>query len=184
MRPGFICIKISGEDVAKTFEHEAGGHRWQRIPPTEKRGRVQTSTITVAVLSPSRILSCRVIPEQDLEIKTTRGSGNGGQHRNKTESAVQIKHLPTGIIVRCESERSQYQNKSQAMEVLGQKLHRLESTRVTSGINEKRRDQLGNGLRGNKIRTIRVRDDMVTNHANGKKTSFRRYSQGFIEDLA
>ena len=183
IRPGYICIRISGQDASKIFKGEAGGHRWQRIPPTEKRGRVQTSTITVAVLEEIEGVSIN-IPEKDLEIKTARGSGKGGQHRNVTDSAVQIKHLPTNILVRCESERSQHQNKEQAMRVLEQKLYQLKNFEVCSKINNARKNQVGSGMRGDKIRTIRVRDDQVINHPNNKKTSYKRYSKGFIEDLS
>jgi len=173
---------VSGKDTARTFANEAGGHRWQRIPPTEKQGRVQTSTITVAVLE--EVPGIKVdIPDRDLEVTTARGSGKGGQHRNVTDSAVQVKHLPTGTIVRCESERSQHQNKEQAMGVLRQRIHHIESSKATSDLNDRRRGQVGSGMRGDKVRTIRVRDDMVVNHTNGRRTSYKRYSQGLIEDL-
>lgn len=183
MRPGYVCIKISGEDAARTFENEPGGHRWQRVPPTEKRGRVQTSTITVAVLE--EIPGVKVdIPCSDIEISIARGSGKGGQHRNVTDSAVQVKHIPTGIIVRCESERSQHQNKEQAMSVLRQRIHHRLTSKVTGNVNDARRGQVGSGMRGDKVRTIRVRDDLVVNHSNGRRTSYKRYNQGFISDLA
>jgi peptide chain release factor 1 len=183
MRPGYACIKVSGEDAARVFENEAGGHRWQRVPSTEKRGRVQTSTITVAVLE--ELPGVEVdIPAGDIEVTTARGSGKGGQHRNVTDSAVQVKHIPTGIIVRCESERSQHQNKEQAMSVLRQRIHRMASSKATSDLNDRRRGQVGSGMRGDKVRTIRVRDGIVVNHINGRRTSYKRYSQGLIEDLS
>jgi len=183
MRPGYICIRVTGSDAGKTFGAEGGGHRWQRIPPTEKRGRVQTSTITVAVLEEVPGIKAD-IPDGDIEVKTARGSGKGGQHRNVTDSAVQIKHIPTGFIVRCESERSQLRNRDQAMGVLRQRLHHLLSSQGASGQNDRRKGQVGSGMRGDKVRTIRVRDDSVVNHQNGKRTSYRRYSHGFIEDLS
>jgi len=183
MRPGYSCIKVGGDGAARLFGNEGGGHRWQRVPPTEKHGRVQTSTITVAVLE--EVPGVKVdIPDRDVVVTTARGSGKGGQHRNVTDSAVQIKHLPTGIIVRCESERSQHQNKEQAMSVLRQKIHRLEASKATAGENDRRREQVGTGMRGDKVRTIRVRDDMVVNHANGRRMPFGRYQRGFIGDLA
>jgi len=183
MRPGYTCIKITGTDAARVFKYEAGGHRWQRIPPTEKRGRVQTSTITVAVLE--EIPGIRVdIPDKDLEITTCRGSGKGGQHRNKTESAVQVKHIPTGLIVRSESERSQMQNKQEALGVLKQRLYHMRTATIDAGVNQIRKGQVGSGMRGDKVRTIRVRDGIVTNHLSGKKMSYKSYLQGFIEDLS
>lgn len=183
MRPGYVCIKVTGDGAARTFVNEPGGHRWQRIPPTEKRGRVQTSTITVAVLE--EVPGIKVdIPAGDIEMSIARGSGKGGQHRNVTDSAVQVKHIPTGIIVRCESERSQHQNKEQAMSVLRQRIHQRVTSKVVGDVNDNRRGQVGSGMRGDKVRTIRVRDDMVVNHLNGRRMSYRKYSQGFIEELA
>jgi len=183
MRPGYICIKVTGEGVTKSFKNESGGHRWQRVPPTEKRGRVQTSTITVAVLEEMPGIKVD-IHDRDIEITIARGSGKGGQHRNVTDSAVQVKHIPTGIIVRCESERSQHQNKEQAMSVLRQRIHQRVTSKMAGDVNDARRGQVGSGMRGDKVRTIRVRDDMVTNHINGRCMSYKRYSQGFIEELA
>ena len=183
MRPGYACIKVSGSDAGQIFRGEGGGHRWQRIPPTEKKGRVQTSTITVAVLEEVPGIKLD-IPDGDIEVKTARGSGAGGQHRNVTDSAVQIKHLPTGLIVRCESERSQHRNRDQAMSVLRQRIHHLRSSKEVSGLNDKRKGQVGSGMRGDKVRTIRVRDGKVVNHVTGKRASYKRYSHGFIEDLS
>jgi len=182
MRAGYTCIEVSGERAADIFRHEPGGHRWQRTPPTEKRGRVQTSTITVAVLVEEPDVKV-TLSDRDLEFTVARGSGAGGQHRNVTDSAVQVKHIPTGIIVRCEAERSQHQNKERALSILRQRLHKLAQDKASSAINSNRRSQVGSGMRGDKTRTIRVRDDQVINHTNGSKTSFKRYSQGFLEDL-
>lgn len=173
---------MSGSDAGGLFGSEGGGHRWQRVPPTEKRGRVQTSTITVAVLRETPGVKVD-IADGDVEVTTARGSGRGGQHRNVTDSAVQIKHVPTGIIVRCESERSQHRNMEQAMGVLRQRLHHLKATSEAAGRNDKRRRQVGSGMRGDKVRTIRVRDGRVVNHLNGRRTTYKRYSQGHIEDL-
>lgn len=183
MLPGYVCIKVSGIDVFTTFRGEPGGHRWQRVSPTEKRGRVQTSTITIAVLE--EVPGIKVnIPASDIEISIARGSGKGGQHRNVTDSAVQVKHTPTGIIVRCESGRSQHQNKEQALNVLRQRLNHRLTSKVVGDVNDARRGQVGSGMRGDKVRTIRVKDDQVINHSNGKRMSYKRYLQGFIEELA
>src|SRR6476619_3713320 len=118
-RAGYAVLRVTGRDrdVAIAFGDEPGGHRWQRIPPSEKRGRVHTSTITVAVLAEPDERQL-VIAERDLDWAYSRGSGAGGQHRNKTESAVDLTHLPTGIVVHCESERSRLQNRAIALSQL------------------------------------------------------------------
>lgn len=171
-----------GKKAAKILKKEAGGHRWQRNPPTESRGRVHTSTITVAVLEERKDVQIE-IKESDLEIKTARGSGKGGQHRNKTDSAVQVKHLPTGLIVRCENERSQHQNKDQALSVLKSKLFSIGYKAVQNASNNQRKDQIGSGMRGDKIRTIRVQDNTVVNNKSNKRTTFKDYYKGRIEKV-
>jgi len=116
-RPGFAILRIHGCRAKKLFRQESGGHRWQRIPPTERRGRYHTSTVTVAVLSEPTERELH-IDQRDLEWKTCRGSGAGGQHRNKTDSAVQLRYKPSGLSVRVESERSQTKNKVSALALL------------------------------------------------------------------
>ena len=113
--PSIITFRAEGNQADRFFSKEAGILKWQRVPPTEKRGRVHTSTITVAVLPEPQEFQIPTFTKDEIEIKTARGSGPGGQHRNVTDSAVQIKHLATGIIVRCEGERSQTQNKAEAI---------------------------------------------------------------------
>src|SRR6476659_9967232 len=116
--PSQVTLRVSGRGAEAAFADEAGGHRWQRVPPNDKRGRVHTSTVTVAVLEePSEIELPRLDPSE-LDISTCRGSGNGGQNVQKTDSAVQIRHIPTGLIVRCETERSQAYNKATALALL------------------------------------------------------------------
>lgn len=168
---------MSGKHAVETFKDEPGGHRWQRIPPTEKRGRVQTSTITVAVL-PEPTEAQVVLREGDLDFKFCRGSGNGGQHRQKTDSAVQLTHKPTGLSVRCETERSQTQNKETARGLLRARLWQLEHERVNGSRDDDRRRQVGSGMRGDKIRTIRVRDDVVNDHVTGRQWKFKDYERG------
>ena len=115
-------MRIRGKDAERAFAEEAGGHRWQRVPPNDKRGRVQTSTITVAVLpEPTEAARAEIAP-QDLIVRATRGSGAGGQHRNKTSSAIDIVHVPTGIVVHSESSRSQHQNRALATERLAARI--------------------------------------------------------------
>ena len=148
-----------------------------RVPPNDKRGRVQTSTVTVAVL-PEPTESEVQIDERDLDIRTCRGSGAGGQHRNKTESAVQVTHRPSGITVRCESERSQQQNRATALAVLRARLLELQRGAASSARASDRRAQIGSGQRGDKRRTVRVMDGQVTDHETGRTWRFRDYQRG------
>lgn len=176
-RPGLLSFKAKGENVKDVFSNEAGGHRFQRVPPTEKKGRVHTSTITVAVLEePSDVQVS--IKDKDLDWKTTRGSGAGGQHRNTTESAVQLTHVPTGITVRCESERSQQRNKEMAMQLLRAKIWQAKKEEHDRQRSSNRRNQVGSGMRGDKIRTIRYQDGIVIDHINGQKWNLRDYLKG------
>lgn len=147
------------------------------MPPNEKRGRVHTSTVTVAVL-PEPEAAQVVLREADLDFSTCRGSGAGGQHRNKTESAVVLKHLPTGLIVRCENERSQAQNKETARLVLRARLWQLEQERVSGARADDRKRQLGTGMRGDKRRTIRTQDGIVNDHVTGRQWQFKQYARG------
>jgi peptide chain release factor 1 len=168
---------VTGKGVDKVFEHEAGGHRWQAISPTDKKGRVHTSTITVAVLQEPREHEL-VLYEQDLEIETMRGSGAGGQHRNKTDSAVRITHTPTGVIVRCESERSQSLNKETAMAVLRARILETRDSAAGEARSSERRSQVGSGQRGDKVRSIDVPEDRVTCHITGRRWRYRDYCRG------
>lgn len=170
-----LCV--AGRGASALFADEAGGHRWQRVPPTEKRGRVQTSTITVAVLAEPRQLDLTIRPE-DVDVDTMRGSGAGGQHRNKTDSAVRARHRPTGIEVRCESERSQHQNRELAMRVLAARVADQARAAATGERADDRRRQVGSGMRGDKRRTIRTQDDQVTNHVDGRTWRFKAYARG------
>lgn len=161
---------------------EGGGHRWQRVPPNEKRGRVHTSTVTVAVL-PEPSAGAVQVRERDVEWKATRGSGPGGQHRNKTDSAVQVRHVPTGIIVRAESERSQHQNRATAMEILRARIAAAEATQLANRRNDERRAQTGSGMRGDKVRTIRCQDGQVSDHRTGARVPLREFMRGELEGL-
>lgn len=182
IRPGFAVLRVSGKKVAKAFAKEPGGHRVQRVPPTEKRGRVHTSTITVVVLPEPRQHEFHLDP-RDLEIKTTRGSGAGGQHRNKVETAVVVKHLPSGMTVRSENSKSQHQNKENALSILRARLSSLSKNKARVKRDRERRKQAGSGMRGDKIRTIRYQDDIVIDHHSGKKISAKKYTRGHIDLL-
>lgn len=164
-RSGFAVLIVEGRGAMRLFEAEAGGHRWQRIPPTEKRGRVQTSTITVAVLAAEADLeraAFRLDP-RDVEIRKTLGTGPGGQHRNKTESCVIATHRPTGLAVRVDM-RSQHQSLAMALRILTARLRDADAQRAKCQRDNERRQQVGTGMRGDKIRTYRTQDDRVTDH--------------------
>jgi peptide chain release factor 1 len=168
---------VSGKAVRETFAHESGGHRFQRIPPNEKRGRVHTSTITVAVLPELKESDLR-IEERDIEWQTCRGSGCGGQNRNVTNSAVQMTHIPTGIRVRVENERSQLQNRETAMRILRSRVLEAREGIISVARADSRRTQVGSGQRADKIRTIRAQDGQVTDHRSGCQIRYKDYIRG------
>lgn len=176
-RPGFALFRVSGAGAYAAFQGEGGGHRWQRVPPNEKRERVHTSTVTVAVLREPSESEVRIAP-QDVEVTTARGTGPGGQARNKTESAVIVKHRPSGLVVRCDLSRSQQQNRSTALAMLRAHLLEARQTAAVKAENNARRAQVGSGMRGDKIRTIRSQDDSVTDHRTGARIRFRDYERG------
>lgn len=181
-RPGFAVLRISGKKVFKAFEKEPGGHRVQRVPPTEKRGRVHTSTITVVVLPEPKNHEVD-IDMRDIEIKATRGSGAGGQHRNKNDTAIQLWHKPSGIQIRSESSKSQHQNKENALAILRARLLELSKNSQRNKRRKERRRQAGSGMRGDKVRTIRFQDDTVIDHQTNKRMSVKKYVRGHIDKL-
>lgn len=176
-RPGLITFRATGKEVESTFGDEGGGHRWQRIPPNEKRGRVHTSTVTVAVL-PEPSAEEFTLNMADIEWTACRGSGPGGQNRNKVNSAVQLWHKPSGYTIRCESERSQLQNKNTAIAMMRAKLWEVKILAGTAETANSRRAQVGSGMRGDKRRTIRAQDGQVVDHVTGKRWRFKDYVRG------
>lgn len=179
-RAGLLVFKAQGKNVKNIFSNESGGHRWQRVPPTEKRGRVHTSTITVAVFSDDDV-NIEVNPD-DISWYATKGSGPGGQHKNKTESMIVATHKPTGI-TSCSDGRSQHQNRELAIESLIVKVKQHLQREYNKSKELDRKNQVGSGQRGDKIRTIRVQDDIVTNNVNGRKMSYSKYVRGILEEL-
>lgn len=175
-RPGLSILKITGQDL-NIFNNESGGHRFQRIPPNEKRGRVHTSTITIAVLPEPTSIEL-TINDKDLEWNYVRGSGAGGQARNKTSNCVMLKYKPTGLVIRCESERSQHYNKISALATLRARLWAERRSNQAQGRDASRKAQMGSGMRGDKRRTIRQQDGIVKDHLTGKTWSFENYRRG------
>lgn len=162
-----ITFTIKGEGAFSCFKFESGTHRVQRIPVTESNGRIQTSAVTVAVLPEVEAVEIEILP-QDIHFESCKSSGAGGQHINKTESAVRLTHKPTGIVVECDSERSQLQNKEQALAILRAKLYDIKQREQDEKIARDRKSQVGSGDRSEKIRTYNFPQSRVTDHRINK----------------
>jgi peptide chain release factor 1 len=180
-----ISFLIEGEGAWSRLKFEAGGHRVQRVPVTESGGRIHTSAATVAVLPEIEDVDFK-LDLNDLKIDTYRSSGAGGQHVNKTESAIRITHLPTGVVVECQDERSQYKNKDRAMQILRSKLYEMEQAKQNAAVAAERKSQIGSGDRSERIRTYNFPQNRVTDHrlsGDNKNFNIDRIMNGDLDEL-
>ncbi len=161
-----IDFTVSGKGAFSKLKYESGVHRVQRVPKTESQGRIQTSTVTVAVLTEVDSVQVSINP-QDVRIESCKSSGAGGQHVNKTESAVRLTHVPTGIVVECQEERSQLRNREKAMRLLEARLYHMMSTEQNDRIADDRKKQVGTGERCERIRTYNFPQSRLTDHRIG-----------------
>ena len=178
-----ISFTVIGEGAFSRFKFESGVHRVQRIPKTESNGRIQTSTVTVAVLPEADEVEVEVNPSE-VKIESCKSSGAGGQHINKTESAVRLTHIPSGIVIECDQERSQLQNKERAMRLLYAKLYEIKTREVEQMISSTRKSQVGSGDRSEKIRTYNFPQSRVTDHRINKTIySLDSFLNGDIDEI-
>jgi peptide chain release factor 1 len=177
-----IIFAVEGEGAWRLLRHESGGHRVQRVPATEAQGRIHTSAATVAVLPEAEEVELSVRPE-DLRIDTMRAGGAGGQHVNKTESAVRITHLPTGIVAICQDDRSQQKNKARAMRLLLARLQDVEERRRHAERAAERRSQVGSGDRSERIRTYNWPQNRVTDHRANENFSLEQVLAGKLDPV-
>lgn len=181
-KPQSLVLRVKGNKAISLFKNESGGHRWQRVPPTERKGRVHSSTVTVAIIKPGDHKEIE-LKESDIEWKFTCGSGPGGQKRNKTASCAIAKHIPTGETVRCEIYKSQHQNRAMALTLLSKRINEKAIFNHKSNVDQNRRDQVGSGERSDKIRTVQEQNGIVINHLTGKRLQLKQYEKGDLRGI-
>jgi peptide chain release factor 1 len=164
------------------LNYEAGGHRIQRVPPTERRGRVHTSTVTVAVIDRDAEIGSATIQNNELKVEWYSGTGAGGQYRNKHQNSCRITHLPTGVIAKAEC-RSRQNSLNEAMAEIQRRVDELARNQYNNTVACDRKQQVGSGMRGDKIRTYRFQDDVVQDHKTGMKASCTQILKGNIDHL-
>jgi peptide chain release factor 1 len=178
-----VTFTVIGDGAYSKFKFESGVHRVQRIPVTESNGKLQTSTVTVAVLPEAEAVEVDINPS-DIKMESCKSSGAGGQHINKTESAVRLTHIPSGIVVECDQERSQLQNKEKAMKILYSKLYDIKVREQDEKIASTRKNQVGSGDRSEKIRTYNFPQSRVTDHRINKTIfNLTSFLNGDMEEI-
>ncbi len=177
---GELKLEIEGKDLTG-LDNERGGHRIQRVPPTERNGRVHTSTVTVAVLDPLNV-KARARPDSEFTVQWYSGTGKGGQYRNKHQNCVRLTHVATGL-VQTWQDRERVSNLRNAKDALNKRLDKLEYERLFSGQNTNRKNQVGSGMRGDKRRTYRFREDSVYDSVRGKEARASQVMKGQFELL-
>jgi len=174
---------VEGEGAYSKLKFESGVHRVQRVPETETSGRIHTSTVTVAVLPEAEEVEIEINPT-DIKIESCKSSGAGGQHINKTESAVRLTHIPTGIVIECQEERSQFKNRDKAMKLLRTKLFDMKQTEQNEKIASARKSMVGTGDRSEKIRTYNYPQGRITDHRIGMSIfSIESFLNGNIGEM-
>ena len=180
-----ISFVVEGDSAYSRMKYEGGGHRVQRVPVTESGGRIHTSAATVAVLPQVEEVDFR-LNMKELKIDTFRSSGAGGQHVNKTESAIRVTHLPTGLVVECQDERSQYKNKDRALQIMRAKLYEREQEKQHAALAAERKSQVGSGDRSDRIRTYNFPQNRVTDHrltGDGRSFNLESVINGNLDPL-
>ena len=177
-----VTFKVAGPEVFRWLRFESGGHRVQRVPKTETQGRIHTSAATVAVLPEVEAVDFE-LKTDELEITAMRSSGPGGQHVNKTSSAIRVVHLPTGVAVKCQEGKSQLQNKERAIELLRARLYEAEKAKRDAERADLRRAQVGSGDRSQRVRTYNWAQNRVTDHRIGRNFSLEQVLQGRLDDV-
>ena len=181
VRPGECSLEVEGKDLSG-LDNEPGGHRIQRVPPTERKGRVHTSTVTVAVIDRDTEIGSVSIPNNELKVEWYSGTGAGGQHRNKHQNSCRITHIPSGVVAtaQCRSRQNSY---NEALEAIQQRLDNEHQRQYNSSIASDRKRQVGSGMRGDKIRTYRFQDDSVQDHLTGKRAKCSQALKGNLDLL-